>query len=404
MLLAAGLTLVASAYVVGRNEPLFLGCFLALAPLIAVATVRLRRMRIHTTRRFSPHLPTARHRLDVALTVTNRAPARTGQARWRDTLPWPARGASGILPPLAPHRVARGTGASATIEYSVTPPRRGITEIGPLLVDFPDPFGLALGEIEVGETHSVVVAPAVARFPDLGRRVAADEGAARAHQLRASTNDDELMTREYRAGDPLRRVHWKASARHGELMVRQEEQRSHARARIVLDTRRGGYRDVQRATATEPESESFEWLVSFTASLSQRLTLTGYTVDVTETAWPQLRHTDQRDELLEGLATIELRDEPRRENQLGLRPDPGRTLGNIFALVSDAEPHIVDELAANRVHYDQAVAFVVAARREAVAEPLARAGFTCVELLPDDGPVEAWLAVAHLAEEVGSRA
>lgn len=402
VLLATGLTLIATAYIVGRNEPLYLGSFLTLAPLIALATVRLRRMRIHTTRRFAPHLPTANHRLDVALTVTNRGPSRTTQARWRDTLPWTAPGAAGILPPLAPHRVRRGTGATTTIEYSVTPPRRGITDIGPLFVDFPDPFGLAIGEIAVGETHSVVVAPAVTNLPDLGRRIAADEGAARAQQLRASTNDDELMTREYRAGDPLRRVHWKASARHGELMVRQEEQRSHARARIVLDTRRGGYRDLQRATPTEPESDSFEWLVSFTASLSQRLASTGYTVDITETAWPQIRHADQRDELLESLAVIELRDEPRRENQLGLRPEPGRTLGNIFALLSDAEPHTVDELAANRAHYDRAVAFVVAARRDAVAEPLAEAGFTCVELLPDDDPVEAWLAVAHLAEEVGA--
>src|SRR5690606_10268815 len=151
------------------------------------------------------------------------------------------------------------------LNYNTTPPRRGIHRIGPLIISTPDPFGLAHGEIAIGETHSIIVAPAIATLPDTGRNTAADDGSARPLQQRSSANEDELMTREYRAGDPLRRVHWKASARHGELMVRQEEQRSHARARLVLDTRRGGYRDLQRPTPTEPESDSFEWLVSFTA-------------------------------------------------------------------------------------------------------------------------------------------
>ncbi|MDD0857137.1 DUF58 domain-containing protein [Arthrobacter alpinus] len=31
------------------------------------------------------------------------------------------------------------------------------------------------------------------------------------------------MTREYRSGDPLRRVHWPVTARQGKLMVRAEE-------------------------------------------------------------------------------------------------------------------------------------------------------------------------------------
>ena len=45
------------------------------------------------------------------------------------------------------------------------------------------------------------------------------------------------MTREYRHGDPMRRVHWAATARHGELMVRQEESVTTPEATIILDQR-----------------------------------------------------------------------------------------------------------------------------------------------------------------------
>ncbi|MBX3094353.1 MAG: DUF58 domain-containing protein [Cryobacterium sp.] len=403
-MLASGTVLVIAAYAVGRTELLYLGVFLVAAPLLALAVVRFRRVQMGVSRRFVPHLASAGRQLEVSLDVRNRGTSRTASATWRDGLPWsPFTSRHGTLHPLAPYRNSRSTGTSTTVDYRVVPPRRGIVDIGPFIVDFADPFELASGEIVVGERHKLVVTPAVVTLPDAGQSIAADEGSARALQHRSSANEDELMTREYRAGDPLRRVHWKASARHGELMVRQEEQRSHAQARVLIDTRRGGYRDVQRASANEPESESFEWLVAFAGSLVFRLQQSGFTVELVETAARQLASAELHDELLESLATVELLDEPRHDDQLYLRPDPGRSLGSVFALLSDAEPHVVDRLAAQRVHFDLAVAFVVAGRREAVAEPLAEAGWLCVEVLPDDDPVDVWLTVARAREEAGVR-
>ena len=49
------------------------------------------------------------------------------------------------------------------------------------------------------------------------------------------------MTREYRHGDPMRRVHWAATARHGSLMVRQEESVTTPEATIILDQRLSAY-------------------------------------------------------------------------------------------------------------------------------------------------------------------
>ena len=61
-------------------------------------------------------------------------------------------------------------------------------------------------------------------------------------------------TREYRHGDDLRRVHWRSTARYGELMVRREEQPWQARCTVLLDTRAIAHRGAGPAS-------SFEWAV-----------------------------------------------------------------------------------------------------------------------------------------------
>ncbi|WP_324277397.1 DUF58 domain-containing protein [Blastococcus brunescens] len=49
--------------------------------------------------------------------------------------------------------------------------------------------------------------------------------------------EDDVSIREYRQGDDLRKVHWRATARTGELMVRLEERPWRAQATLFLDTR-----------------------------------------------------------------------------------------------------------------------------------------------------------------------
>jgi uncharacterized protein (DUF58 family) len=74
--------------------------------------------------------------------------------------------------------------------------------------------------------------------------------------MAASAGDDFAALREYVVGDDLRRVHWVSSARHGDLLVRQDEVHWQGRTTIVLDTR--------HHTHTH---ESFEAAVSAAASV-----------------------------------------------------------------------------------------------------------------------------------------
>ena len=92
-----------------------------------------------------------------------------------------------------------------------------------------------------------------------GRLVASVETAhARAQ---AADGEDFLTLREYEVGDDLRRVHWRSTARVGDLMIRQDEAQWRARAIVVLDTRPGAH-----------DARSFETAIEATASVVDRLT------------------------------------------------------------------------------------------------------------------------------------
>ncbi len=80
-----------------------------------------------------------------------------------------------------------------------------------------------------------------------------------------------MIPRGYRYGDDLRRVHWRSTARYGELMVRREEQPQRARCTVLLDTRAIAYEGVG------PDS-AFEWSVSGAASVLVHMLEQGFSV------------------------------------------------------------------------------------------------------------------------------
>ena len=82
--------------------------------------------------------------------------------------------------------------------------------------------------------------------------------------------EDDVIPREYRDGDERRRVHWRSTARYGELMVRREEQRWRNRATVLLDSRSIAHRGSGTAS-------SFETAVSAAASVGVHVSQEGLT-------------------------------------------------------------------------------------------------------------------------------
>ncbi|MCU1557167.1 MAG: hypothetical protein JWN09_1162 [Microbacteriaceae bacterium] len=398
-LLVFGLVAVLASYWLGRRELLYLGCFVALLPLLALAFVRWRRVPLLVARSFSPSAVGAGHPTVVSVEVTNLAPASIVDANWRDSLPWEPYATAPLR--LQPRESTRS--AVLRHRYEVVPPRRGIFEVGPMLVDFSDPFGLADGALAVGRPQTLIVTPDVVPLSDDVVAVADDEGPSRVVQRRALGGEDDLMTREYRRGDAIRRVHWRASAHHGELMVRQEEQRSHAEARIVFDTQRRNYRDASRVLESgDVESQSFEWAVALVASLGLHLQRSGALVQVIETGPAQLAGIERPEEFLESLAAVDLVDTPSAPLSLLRNSErPDRSQGSIFAVISDADSGTLERLVAQRRSFDLAVAFLVAPSSAESATALRAAGWMCVDVDRRASVEFAWMAAE--AEQEANR-
>jgi hypothetical protein len=288
------------------------------------------------------------------------------------------------------------------VDYELLPPRRGLYPIGPFVVEYEDPFGMVNAVLAVGEADRLVVVPDVVELHPGGPTLADGEGTAQLVQRRVAGNDDDLTTREYRAGDALRRVHWRASARHGELMVRQEEHRSHPDARIVVDTRQSGYPDAEPDPGDRwspaAHSEGFEWVVRMTASLGAHLESSGFRVLIEETAMPQIEALGERWEggrrsegFLTSLAGVRLIDRVRDPVGTSVIVDPE---GPVFALMANPDDETVTWLLKRRRAGQAAIAFVMNPHPR-VRERLERGGWECVNVHEQVSPADAWRAAGH---------
>ncbi|QTV80052.1 DUF58 domain-containing protein [Microbacterium sp. NIBRBAC000506063] len=102
----------------------------------------------------------------------------------------------------------------------------------------------------------------------------------------------------------MRRIHWRATAHRGDLMVRQEEEEASPDALVVLDLSPARWEH-----AGEGPDPRFELAVSACASAAIQLAADGYAVDVLDASGAQLGvlrgNEEDADELLVALATVD---------------------------------------------------------------------------------------------------
>jgi uncharacterized protein (DUF58 family) len=356
-LLSAGTALAICAVLLGQRDLLRAAIFLLALPIAAVAVVSRTRYRLACTRRLEPVRVEVGRSSDVHLHLSNVSRLPSGTLRMEDTLPYALGGRPRfVLDRVEPKGVREVT-------YPVTSEVRGRFQVGPLSVRMADPFGLCELSRAFATSDELVVTPAVIPLPTVPLGGDWAGGGETASRATASSGSDDVSTREYRHGDDLRKVHWRSTARVGELMVRREEQPYQSRATLLLDTRSMAHRG-------DGADSSFEWAVTAVASIGASLLRAGYTVRLV---------TDDEQELVpQGLALTE-----------GLLLDllAGVTLGR----GRDLEP-AVQRL---RRGIDGVLVAVVGTCEPAVAERLSRlrSGTTaCTALLLD---TRTWEPSAH---------
>lgn len=128
------------------------------------------------------------------------------------------------------------------IRYELPTDKRAVLTVGPLHWDRTDPLGLVGRRSALPGTAVLHVHPVVYRFP-LGTAAQHAHGEQARTDLALEGSITFHTLREYVPGDDLRKIHWRASAHRGELMVRQNIDVTPPRATVVLITDAGLYAD-----------------------------------------------------------------------------------------------------------------------------------------------------------------
>lgn len=331
--LAAGAVIGALGFGLGQRALLSVGVLLVILPLLTGLAASRTRYRIRCTRQLIPARVGAGQRAEVRIRLENISRLPTGLLLAEDAVPY----SLGTRPRFVLDRIEQG--GSRVLSYPLASDSRGRYAIGPFRVRVADVFGL----VEVGRSFApsstLVITPAITALPPAAPPGSwLGEGEARAATA-AAAGEDDAVPRAYRDGDELRRVHWRSTARHGELMVRREEQHWRNRAVLLLDSRSTGH-------AGRGPGSSFEAAVSAAASIGVHLARERMECQLVTDSGPAATPGRFEDVLLDTLAVIQ----PSRLTSLtsGLahvRSSPGGLLIAVLGRLSAADAR---QLAAGR--------------------------------------------------------
>ena len=241
-MLIAALILLAAGFRYGYPDLALLGAAAAVAVGCGVVFA-VWRPGLGVERVASPDRVARGEPATMTLTVRNTSKLRAANLVAADRC-----GSATVPVPLLRLRPGRDT----TVQYPVPTQRRGVVPVGPLRVTRTDPLGLMTLSRTYGGTVSVWVHPRI----HLLRAVPA--GMARSLDGRIDKVPQGSITfdslREYVIGDELRRVHWRSSAKVGELMVREQLDTSEPTIIVLLDDRAGAHPEERDGTADSFES------------------------------------------------------------------------------------------------------------------------------------------------------
>jgi MoxR-like ATPase len=303
------------------------GLLLALPLLSAVGAGRAR-YRLSCVRTVSPARLPAGQSASLTIRLTNVSRLRTGLLLAEDTVPY----ALGSRPRFIFEGI--GAGGARAYTYQIGSQTRGRYTVGPLRVRVADSFGLVSITRAFTSTSVLTVTPRIIPLarPPLGGFWLGDSEHGR--RSIAASGEDDVAPRAYRTGDSLQRVHWRSTARYGELMVRREEQYWRNTASLFLDTRRSGF-----------SVPLFELAVTTAASIGVHLAGEGFEARFVTADGEVPRQGTFRDTLLDTLAVLR----PSRAVSLEVGVSAlGTAGGQLIAVLGDLPPAQARDLAAAR--------------------------------------------------------
>ncbi|MGW3998790.1 DUF58 domain-containing protein [Amycolatopsis sp. NPDC004772] len=329
-LLAAGIAAAVCSFVLNERDLLRVAVFVVALPLLVAAFISATRLRIGATRALRPQRVAVGGNGEVQLELWRSGRLPAGEILLEDGVPYALGSRPRFVVERLPHdrRVA--------LRYPLQPVLRGIQQVGPLRATITDPFGLCEFERElIGHSRLVVVPRVVPLWglPSGAGIGVGDDGTVRLH---AGQGEADVIVRQYRQGDDLRKVHWRSTARRDEIMVRVEERPWRGGTTVLLDHRAAAHHGSGPAA-------SLEWAVSFAASAALHLRRSGHRVRLVSEHGVTLADTpgdggDHYDHVvLDALAALQ----PAHQRDITLAGDPaeGQELIAVLGTVSTEAVH-----------------------------------------------------------------
>jgi uncharacterized protein (DUF58 family) len=145
--------------------------------------------------------------------------------------------------------LGRSTEQSWLIRTPLT--RRGHFRIEPLQIRTGDPFGFFESSASVGSGINVTVYPRLEPVPQWRLPASNLDGSHAMQERTLQATPLATTVRPWAPGDAFNRIHWKSTARHGDIQVKEFDLEQTADAWVLLDLER----EVQRGTGDESTVE-----------------------------------------------------------------------------------------------------------------------------------------------------
>lgn len=177
-------------------------------------------------------------------------------------------------------------GESAHVELVRTALKRGVFEQGRVALTSGAPFGFARTSRSAGVPTTMTVVPDWVDLPSFPILEPSSFPSDVLHErARTGAGQEYMGVREYRPGDPQRAVHWRSTARVGQLVVREFEEEVQSRVTLL----------IAGADTGDPPDSAFEMLVGAAASIAIYALNTGHPVDLLRPAEDDVSHLGDPD-------------------------------------------------------------------------------------------------------------
>lgn len=210
-------------------------------------------------------------------------------------------------------------GTTTTGANTVTCDLRGRHKVGPLTVESAAPFGLFRRKKQVSAPFEILVYPRWHQMSHVGL-LEAPRGQTEGRRV-SRTGNEVMAARRYGAGDPMRDIHWKNTARTGRLMVKEYDAGADDGVVIAFDA---------SSVYGEGSDTTLEYALSIAASASRALVRNNHEVSIAAGGIPGPATTDWA-KLMESLAHVEPGPLKILGNAVAAIPSTARVLGIVSA-------------------------------------------------------------------------